>query len=122
MTRIFVTKNFDKWAKSEGLADQQLQASVSEMDEGLIDADLGGSIFKKRIGIHGKGKRSSLRTIIAFKVNDRAFFVYGFPKSVMDNIDKKEKAALKEMAKEYLSMDEVKIALAIAKKALREIL
>ncbi len=122
MTRIFLTKKFDKWAKDEGLTDQQLKASVAEMDEGLHDANLGGSIFKKRIGINGQSKRSSLRTIIAFKVNDRAFFVYGFPKSAMDNISKQEKAALKEQAKVLFSMDEEKIDKASKGKALREII
>lgn len=121
MTRIFLTKNFDRWANSEGLIDEELKNAVEEMDNGLIDANLGGSIYKKRIGINGQGKSSSLRTIVGFKSGDTAFFVYGFPKNERDNINKKEKAAFKEMAKELFALTDEKIGLALKGQALREL-
>lgn len=121
MTRIYLVKNFGRWADSEGLTDELLKDTVAEMDEGLIDANLGGSIFKKRIGINGQGKSSSLRTIVGFKSGDRAFFVYGFPKNQRDNIDTKEKAAFKEMAKELFALTDEQLSLAIQSKALRQL-
>ena len=121
MTRIFLTKTFGRWADSEGLTDEELKKAVTEMDDGLIDADLGGSIFKKRIGINGQGKSSSLRTIVAFKSGDRAFFVYGFPKKDRDNISKKEKAVFKEYAKELFARTDEKLDLALKAQALREL-
>lgn len=121
MTRIYLVKNFGRWADSEGLTDELLKDTVAEMDEGLIDANLGGSIFKKRIGINGQGKSSSLRTIVGFKSGDRAFFVYGFPKNQRDNIDTKEKAAFKEMAKELFALTDEQLGLAIQSKALRQL-
>ena len=45
---------------------------------GLVDADLGGSLFKKRIPVPGRGKRGSARVIVATKRTDRWFFLYGF--------------------------------------------
>lgn len=121
MTRIYLVKNFGRWADSEGLTDELLKDTVAEMDEGLIDANLGGSIFKKRIGINGQGKSSSLRTIVGFKSGDRAFFVYGFPKNQRDNIGTKEKAAFKEMAKELFALTDEQLSLAIQSKALRQL-
>ena len=121
MTRIYLVKNFGRWADSEGLTDELLKDTVAEMDEGLIDANLGGSIFKKRIGINGQGKSSSLRTIVGFKSGDRAFFVYGFPKNQRDNIGTKEKAAFKEMAKELFALTDEQLDLAIQGKALRQL-
>nr|WP_263469118.1 type II toxin-antitoxin system RelE/ParE family toxin [Stenotrophomonas sp. CFS3442] len=32
------------------------------MEGGLVDADLGGGIFKKRVALPGRGKRGSVRT------------------------------------------------------------
>lgn len=42
-----------------GLADNALCSSVKEMCDGLIDANLGSNIYKKRIAIKGQGKRGS---------------------------------------------------------------
>ena len=56
------------------------------MDRGLIDADLGGGIVKKRVGLAGRGKRSGARTLIATNKGDRWFFVFGFEKNERANI------------------------------------
>jgi hypothetical protein len=40
------------------------------MANGLIDADLGGGIVKKRIALPGQGKRGSTRTLLATNRND----------------------------------------------------
>ena len=48
------------------------------MEQGLIDADLGGGVVKKRIALPGKGKSGGSRTIVANRKNSHWFFVYGF--------------------------------------------
>jgi hypothetical protein len=35
------------------------------MAAGLIDADLGGGVLKKRVGLAGRGKRGGVRTLVA---------------------------------------------------------
>lgn len=47
------------------LDDRILLDAVDEMERGLIDADLGGGVYKKRIALPGRGKRGSTRTLIA---------------------------------------------------------
>jgi len=49
--RIFQTKWFAKWAKKEGLSQLSLRDAVAEMEQGLIDAHLGGNVIKKRVGV-----------------------------------------------------------------------
>ena len=39
------------------LTDEALFDAVSEMAQGLIDANLGGGVVKKRVGLPGRGKR-----------------------------------------------------------------
>jgi len=46
-----------------------------------------------------------LRTLLAFRVGDRAFFVFGFAKNVRANVSEKELRALKLMASELLGSD-----------------
>ncbi len=51
MIRIFRAKTFYRWMRKNGVSDDDLRQAVMEMNEGLIDADLGGGVFKKRIHI-----------------------------------------------------------------------
>ena len=53
----FKTRVFARWARKEGMADRVLLAAVAEMESGLVDARLGGGLFKKRVGLPGSGKR-----------------------------------------------------------------
>ena len=98
--RIYKSKWFNKWADKEGLTDMALKDAVKEMEYGLVDANLGGHVFKKRVAIEGQGKSGGLRTILAFKVGNKAFFMFGFSKNAQDNSNSKELKALKRMAKE----------------------
>jgi hypothetical protein len=44
---IYKTKVFDRWASDQGLTDLNLCNAVSEMVQGLYDAELGGNLVKK---------------------------------------------------------------------------
>jgi hypothetical protein len=78
------------------LTDAVLCKAVQEMAGGLIDADLGGSVVKKRVGLAGRGKRGGVRTLIATNKGNRWFFVFGFEKNERGNINDEELQALKD--------------------------
>jgi hypothetical protein len=99
---IYKTRWFDRWARKQGLAPSSLCAAVREMTEGLYDADLGGGLFKKRIGRPGQGKSGGFRTLVATNKGTRWVFVFGFPKNERSNIDKDEAEALKKLAAQRL--------------------
>ena len=88
--RTFKTKLFHKWAAKENISDQDLIVAMQEISKGLIDANLGGSVIKKRVGMPGKGKSGSYRTLIAFRKGRHVFFMYGFAKNQRDNVNAKE--------------------------------
>ncbi len=119
--RVFKNKVFSKWAAKEGLDDAALLAAVEEMERGLIDADLGGHVVKKRVAIGGRGKSGGARTLLAYKIGNKAFFVYGFAKNARANIRSEELKALKHLAKELLGYSEKAIAEAIKHGALIEV-
>ncbi|WP_306461517.1 type II toxin-antitoxin system RelE/ParE family toxin, partial [Escherichia coli] len=48
MPRVFRTRSFNRSMRRTTLSDAALYRSVREMEAGLVDADLGGGIFKKR--------------------------------------------------------------------------
>jgi len=55
MRRVFKTRHFARWMRKTDLSDEALCSAVVEMAEGLIDADLGGGMVKKRVGVTGRG-------------------------------------------------------------------
>ena len=111
--QVYKSKWFGKWADKEDLTDRDLSAAVQEMANGLIDADLGGHVMKKRVALQGQGKSGGARTLLAFKVGDQAFFMYGFAKNQQDNISPKELKALKAMAKQVLGYTPAQLNVAL---------
>jgi hypothetical protein len=103
--RIFKTRWFAQWAKGERITDTTLCAAVDEMTCGLVDANLGGHVFKKRIAIRGRGKSGGLRTLLAFRSSDRAFFMYGFARNERADVGIRELQALKLLARQLLNYD-----------------
>ncbi|WP_363322845.1 type II toxin-antitoxin system RelE/ParE family toxin [uncultured Alcanivorax sp.] len=97
--RIFKNRPFSKWASKEGLNDALLLAAVDEMERGLIDANLGGHVVKKRVAVGGQGKSGGMRTLLAYRVGDKAFFVYGFAKSARANIIRRWTEGLEMLGK-----------------------
>lgn len=116
--QVFKTRAFARWARSEGLGDDLLAFAVAEMEGGLVDAKLGGSVCKKRIALDGRGKRGSTRTIVAYLKGEKAFFVYGFAKSERSNVTPSELEALKVLAKKLLAYSPVEIGNALKEGAL----
>ena len=112
---------FHKWAEKQGLSDEILNETIKEMNQGGYEANLGGNVYKKRISIGNKGKSGGVRTILAFKVHDKAFFIYGFAKSKKENIDENELKALKKLATIYLNLIEEELSRTILRGELIKI-
>lgn len=119
--RIFKNRVFSRWAAKEGLDDDALRAAVDEMERGLIDADLGGNVVKKRVAIGGRGKSSGVRTLLAYRIGNKAFFVFGFAKNARANISADELKALKALAKELLGYSDNALTAAIKHGVLIEV-
>lgn len=107
--RIFKYKIFHKWSESEGLKDNALRQAAEELKNGLFEANLGSGLYKKRVAMPGRGKSGSYRTLLAFKNEWRAFFIYGFAKNDRANINEHEKQVYKQLARDFLAMDTVTI-------------
>mgnify|MGYP003693231549 FL=1 len=104
MTRIFKRRDFARWQTGERLPDTVLCKAVREMESGLVDADLGGLLYKKRVARPGSGKSGGYRTLLAARIGSRYVFLHGFPKSATANITREEKRALQFAGKVFLEL------------------
>ena len=79
--RVFKTKPFARFSAREDIADALLCEAVKRAQTGLIDADLGGGVIKQRLPREGQGRSGGYRSLVVFKRDRRAIFVYGFAKN-----------------------------------------
>ncbi|MDR1312022.1 MAG: type II toxin-antitoxin system RelE/ParE family toxin [Burkholderiaceae bacterium] len=104
MKLVLKIRTFSRWMKKTQLNDAMLLKAIQEMENGLVDADLGGNIFKKRIALQGRGKRGSVRTLIATNKGNRWIFLFGFKKNERENIAPVDLAALRAVAHDVLAL------------------
>lgn len=121
MKRVFKTRYFKRWMRKTELTDYMLCRVVEEMVQGLIDADLGGGVVKKRVGLAGQGKRGGARTLVATNKGNRWFFVFGFEKNERANIADDELEALQNIAAQLLARTGRQLDEAVKDGSLQEI-
>jgi len=108
--RVFKDLEFHDWARDEAVSDAVLCTAAAEIENGLVDARLGGFLIKKRVAAPGRGKRGGYRTIAAHRQGNRLFFLHGFAKNEKDNITKKEKKALQMLGEQYMNFVDTVLA------------
>jgi len=121
MRRVLKTKAFQSQVKKTGLTDEALCKAVAEMERGLIDADLGGGVVKKRVALPGRGKSGGARTLLATNRATRWIFVFGFKKNDRANVSPAELEALRMLARDLLALGDAQLQQAIASGELKEI-
>ena len=110
-----------KWSKKVKLSNQNLLDVINALESGLSTADLGHHLFKVRVKREHGGKSSGFRTIILFKADDRAIFLFGFGKNAKENIDKNELQYFKKLGDDLLSLNSKQLETAISQKVLFEL-
>lgn len=107
--RVFKLKGVARFVRRERISDASLRDAVERAERGIIDADLGGGLIKQRVARPGKGRSGGFRMMVAYRTEDRAFFLFGFAKSERGNIDPQELEALRGIASLWLTADEDQI-------------
>ena len=103
------------------MEDATLREAVWRVRKGLIDADLGGGVIKQRIARKGRGRSGGFRTIMLFRRDELAFFVYGFAKSRRGNLRRNEREAFRMLADEMLNLTGASLAAALANGTIVEV-
>ena len=116
--RKLCTKWFMRWARKANLSEVNLLEAIDNLEKGLSVAELGGHLFKIRVKRAGKGKSSGFRTIVVYKKEEKAIFLYGFGKNEKSNIDKTELQYFKKLGSDLLALNAKQIASATKKQIL----
>jgi len=119
--RVFKIRTFARFQRQERLSDDALADAVRRLETGLIDADLGGGLFKQRVARRGQGKSGGYRTILAYRQGNLAIFLFGFAKNERDNIDDSDLADWRNVGRVWLRLDDADLSGAEATGKLIEV-
>ena len=102
--RYLKIKYFSKWARKEGISDALLKKAIIEFQQGLYEASLGHHLFKKRMLIHNRGKRSGARTILFYQQGEKIIFCFGFAKNAKESLDDRDKKGLHKLSTDLVNI------------------
>jgi hypothetical protein len=119
--RIFKTRAFNRWAVKTGVSDTALLKAVTDIERGLIDADLGSNLYKQRVALPGRGKSGSTRTLLATRFAGTLYFLFGFEKKDRDNITQRELGIYQSLASVLVALDNNQIDAALKASELMEV-
>ncbi|MDU4365862.1 MAG: type II toxin-antitoxin system RelE/ParE family toxin, partial [Klebsiella oxytoca] len=92
--RIFKTKWFTREARAHAIDDDELCKAIEATLQGKVD-NLGGGVYKKRLN------KNRDRAIILAKGAEHWFYTFLYAKQDIANIDNRELAAFRELARHY---------------------
>ncbi|EOL7603841.1 type II toxin-antitoxin system RelE/ParE family toxin [Escherichia coli] len=84
--------------------------SWSRPIRGIISANLGSGVIKQRLARSGGGKSGGYRTIIFYRVAEKAFFIYAYAKNERENITAIEENAFRKAAPHVLNLTDEQLA------------
>jgi hypothetical protein len=119
--RIFKTRWLARFGRRERIADESLRDAVQRAERGIIDADLGGGLIKQRVARLGQGRSGGYRMLVAYRMRDRAIFLYGFAKNERENIDADQLVELRKIAAGWLERTTGQIEQVLEDGALEEV-
>lgn len=115
--KIWKNKIFDRFARGQRISDSDLCEAIERAERGLVDADLGGGVIKQCVARLNEGRSGGFRTIVLFRTQERAFFVFGFAKNQQENISESNLRVFRLLAKTLLdsSNEEIEAAVKVHK-------
>jgi hypothetical protein len=119
--KVFKTKWFRRFARQQGISDDMLCEAVARARRGQIDADLGGGVIKQRVARKGQGRSGGYRSLIVYRAEDRAIFVFGFAKSEREDLEPDELKDLRKTARLLLAYNAEQLEEAVVNDEIWEV-
>jgi hypothetical protein len=107
--RVFKNTWFSRFAAKEGIQDSELKDMVNTLEAGQAEGNLGGGVYKVRVARLGAGKSGGYRVIVFFRSGVRMFYIYGFAKSDIGNINERQLRDFKIAAKVALAYTDAQL-------------
>lgn len=121
MKHMYLTKEFARLARRNGLDDDHLCDAIDRAERGLVDADLGGLLIKQRVARAGEGRSGGFRTVVCYRRGTRAVFLHLFEKSRRANLSKVELEIYQDLADKFDKLSDQQLDELVEKRGWRRI-
>ncbi len=111
---MLTSKWFGKWMRKSKIDIESLLSAIKNIDS-ENNVDLGSGLYKVRVARLNQGKSGSYRTLLVYKQDRLALFVYGFAKNERDNISAKELSIFRKQAEQILGFKAEQVKRAITR-------
>jgi hypothetical protein len=119
---VYLTKEVRTWATKAGVTDGMFHDAAEEIARGLVDANHGSGLFKKRVASNaGRGKSGGARTLLAFNSGNRVVYLYAFKKNEQATVKKDALKPYRTMARIYNHLTSEQIKVAVDAKELHKV-
>jgi hypothetical protein len=119
--RVFKTKGFARFARSQRISDESLCDAIARAERGLIDANLGGGIIKQRVARRGEGRTQTKIPTGSSRDRQSTSESRRSAKSERENVDDDELVTLRDIAKGWFAADARALAKAMAEGLIQEV-
>lgn len=119
--KAYLTKSFQRLAKTEGVSDDECLEAIRRAERGLIDADLGKGLIKQRIPKGNRGAAKGSRAIIFYRRGKLAVFLHIFSKARKGNLTSSELAAYVSAAQELAQLSTDNLTAVVRARGWREL-
>jgi len=76
-----MTKQFSKWASKQNIPENKLVTAISEVQDGIFEANLGGYLYKKGFASKVRAKAAVRVPLFVTRKTTDPSFIHGFAKT-----------------------------------------
>jgi hypothetical protein len=119
--RAFKTNYFMRYAIAQHITDAELWDAFTRSVDPEADCNLGYGLIRQRLPRPSRSRPLGFCSILACRTDDRALFIYGFPRDRSDELTHRDLVAYRDIAAVFLELNNEAIDLLIAKGKFSEV-
>ncbi len=110
-----------RYAISQRITDAELWDAFTRSLDPKVDCSLGHGLVRHRLPRPSRGRPLGFCSILAYRTDNRALFLYGFPRDRPDDLSQRDLIAYRDIATAFLELNNEAIDLLIAKGKFTEV-
>lgn len=108
--RVFKSNHFIRYARSQGLTDDELWHATTRAVHPDLDLCLGEGLFRQRIPRPATRHRLGYCSILTYRTSGCAVVLYGFPRNKPDELDAGEVMTFRALVDQFVRLGDDDIA------------
>jgi hypothetical protein len=119
--RAFKTNYFMRYAITQHITDAELWDAFTRFADPMLDFHLGGGLIRHRLARPSRWRPLGFCSILSYRANNCALFLYGFPRDRPDELAHRDLVAYRHIAEVFFELNTEAIDILITKGKFSEV-